>query len=41
LNTIWREFRMACETYSVDYPDAAEEEIRAYHRREPGMFTHE
>jgi predicted nucleotidyltransferase len=41
LSTIWREFRNACETHNVHYPDSAEAEIRAYHRRQLGMFAHE
>jgi hypothetical protein len=41
LNTIWQEFRNACEKHSVEYPDAAEAEIRVYLRRELGMFAHD
>jgi hypothetical protein len=38
LSTIWHEFRAACEKYSVEYPEAAEIEIRAYLQRDLGMF---
>ena len=41
LTTVWREFRTACAKHGVEYPEAAEQEIRAYHRRELGMFVGE
>jgi len=37
LGFLWHEFRAACTTYDLPYPEAAEQEIRDYFRRELGL----
>lgn len=34
---VWRELRLACEKWGVSYPIVAQEEMRAYYRRELGF----
>ena len=41
LETLWTEFRAACEKYGVVYMEAAELETRGYLHRELGMFADE
>jgi predicted nucleotidyltransferase len=41
LETVWTEFRAACEKYGIEYMEAAELETRAYLGRELGMFADE
>ena len=37
LGVLLAELRAACERYDIDYPDAAERELRDYYRRELGI----
>ena len=37
IDAVWRELRLACEKWGVEYPDSAQEVMREYYWRELGF----